>query len=85
MTGKEKCELLKNLRKVIADKNRIEYAPEPCNFEGDCPGFCHSCEAEADYLLRELKMKEAAGIPVQVSVEGFEALMVDVMRVKIYI
>ena len=77
MTGKEKCELLKTIRKNIADMNGIEYKPEPCTHEGDCPGFCPRCDQEAAYLMRELKKKEAAGSPIRIDTESigdFETL-----------
>ena len=47
MTGKEKCELLKAIRKNIAEMNGIEYYPEQCDHEGNCPGFCPRCDMEA--------------------------------------
>jgi len=78
MTGKEKCELLKTIRKNIADMNGIEYKPEPCTHEGDCPGFCPRCDQEAAYLMRELKKKEAAGSPIRIDTESigdFETLV----------
>ena len=78
MTGKEKCELLKTIRKNIADMNGIEYKPEPCTHEGDCPGFCPRCDQEAAYLMRELKKKEAAGSPIRIdteSIDDFETLV----------
>ena len=77
MTGKEKCELLKAIRKNIAEMNGIEYYPEQCNHKGKCPGFCPRCDKEASYLMMELKMKEAAGSPICIDTESlaqFEAL-----------
>ena len=77
MTGKEKCELLKTIRKNIAEMNGIEYDPEPCHHEGECPGFCPRCDADAAYLMRELKRKEAAGSPIRIDTESigdFETL-----------
>ena len=77
MTGKEKCELLKAIRKNIAEMNGIEYYPEQCDHEGNCPGFCPRCDMEASYLMMELKMKEAAGSPIRIDTESlaqFEAL-----------
>ena len=77
MTGKEKCELLKAIRKNIAEMNGIEYYPEQCDHEGNCPGFCPRCDQEASYLMRELKKKEAAGSPIRIDTESlaqFETL-----------
>ena len=78
MTGKEKCEMLKAIRKKIAEVNSIEYSTEPCNNEGDCPGFCPQCDLEAANLLDNLKKKEAEGLQIQVDtdiLENFETLV----------
>lgn len=78
MTGKEKCELLKTIRRKIAEMNGIDYYPEPCLHEGDCPGFCPHCDQEAAYLMAELKKKEAAGSPIRIdasSIGEFESLI----------
>lgn len=77
MTGKEKCELLKSIRKNIAEMNDIEYYPEQCDHEGNCPGFCPRCDMEASYLMKELRKKEAAGFPIRIDTESlaqFESL-----------
>lgn len=77
MTGKEKCELLKAIRKNIAEMNGIEYYPEQCDHEGNCPGFCPRCDMEASYLMKELRKKEAAGSPIRIDTESlaqFETL-----------
>ena len=73
MTGKEKCELLKSIRKNIAEMNDIEYYPEQCDHEG----FCPRCDMEASYLMKELRRKEAAGFPIRIDTESlaqFESL-----------
>lgn len=78
MTGKEKCELLKTIRKRIAEMNGIEYYPEQCDHVGNCPGFCPRCDMEASYLMKELKKMEAAGTPIRVDTESlgnFETLV----------
>ena len=77
MIGKEKCELLKSIRKNIAEMNGIEYYPEQCDHEGNCPGFCPRCDMEASYLMKELRKKEAAGFPIRIDTESlaqFESL-----------
>ena len=33
--GKEICETLKEIRQQIADKNKIEYSPSQCHFQGE--------------------------------------------------
>lgn len=55
--GKRKCEVLKDIRRKIAESEGIKYAPAKCNHEGDCPGTCPRCEAEVEYLEREIARK----------------------------
>lgn len=69
MTGKEKCEFLKNIRKKIADQNGIEYHPQECRNEGECPGFCPYCDTDADMLFTKLKLKEQQGEKVQIDTD----------------
>ena len=57
MTGKQKCELLKEIRKNMAKENGIPYEPRECHHEGYCTGTCPLCEKEATELLLELKLK----------------------------
>ena len=67
MTGKEKCELLKAMRKEIAEANGIVYLTSECTFQGDCPGFCPKCDAEARYLDSELNRLAKEGKDIKVS------------------
>lgn len=46
MTGKEKCELLRSIRKEIADRNGIIFEPSECNHRGDCSGTCPLCDSK---------------------------------------
>lgn len=55
--GKRKCEVLKDIRRKIAESEGIKYAPAECHHEGDCPGTCPRCEAEVQYLEREIARK----------------------------
>lgn len=73
MKGKDKCEMLKSIRKSIAEKNGISYESTPCNHEGNCLGFCPQCDREVEALMRELKKKEEAGCPIQIDVESLAA------------
>lgn len=61
MTGKEKCKLLKQIRKEIAESNGIVYLTSECTFEGECRGTCPKCDAEIRYLDNELQEKAARG------------------------
>lgn len=56
--GKKKCDLLKSIRKRIADENGIPYEPTSCSFTGECKGTCPKCEAELRYLDRELSVRK---------------------------
>lgn len=71
MKGKDKCELLKSIRKRLAEMNDIEYAPTPCDHEGECRGTCPRCDKEAEWLMEELRKKEEAGLPIQIDVDSF--------------
>ena len=61
MNGKNRCRILKDIRKRIADANGIEYAISECKFKGDCLGTCPKCESEVRYLERELEKRRSLG------------------------
>jgi len=62
MTGKEKCMLLRQIRKEIAETNGIVYITTDCTYEGDdCLGTCPKCDEEIAYLDAELNRKIADG------------------------
>ena len=58
MTGKEKCNYLKQLRNSIAKKNNIEYESEECKFKGNCKGTCPKCEVELKELTKKINDKK---------------------------
>ena len=72
MTGKEKCNCLKQLRKTIAELNGIEYHPRECDEEVCNCGTCSLCDQEAEQLLAALRKKEASGSPIRIDVESLE-------------
>lgn len=74
MTGKEKCEFLKGIRKRMAEANGIPYETRECSYEGDCLGTCPICEQEARELLAEIRLKEANGDPIQVDEDAIAML-----------
>ena len=74
MTGKEKCEFLKEIRKNMAKENGISYEPRECHHEGDCTGTCPLCEKEAAEVLAELKNKEKNGEKIQIDTEAIKVL-----------
>lgn len=62
MTGKEKCKLLRQIRKEIAETNGIVYITTDCTYDGDdCRGTCPKCDEEIAYLDAELNRKIADG------------------------
>lgn len=67
MTGKEKCKLLKQIRREIAESNNIVYLTSECHYEGECAGTCPKCDAEIRYLDGEIKKKILAGEEVTLS------------------
>lgn len=61
MTGWEKCEQLKKIRKAIADANDIPYEIEDCEHLSDCIGTCPKCDAEAEYINTALAYRAKSG------------------------
>lgn len=77
--GKEKCEILKALRKDIAAKNNIPFEPNVCTHQGECRGTCPACESEVKYLERMLSRIESTGKkPQLVGISACLAAMVPV-------
>ncbi|MBO4658187.1 MAG: energy transducer TonB [Prevotella sp.] len=64
--GKKICKTLKEVRMQVARANDIEYAPTECHHEGDCTGTCPKCEAEVQYLERQLNLRRQLGKAVAV-------------------
>lgn len=67
MKGKEKCDLLNEIRQKIADENDIDFHIEKCTFEGDCTGTCPKCESELEYLENELEKKQNSGETIKLT------------------
>ena len=81
MTGKDICEVLKRIRKNIAELNGIEYEPHECDHDGPCRGTCPYCDFEAADLMKELRRKEAHGSPIRIdaeSIENYEDLVAEI-------
>ena len=55
MTEKERCKLLRQIRKELAESNGIVYLTSECTHVGDCKGTCSACEAEIRYLDSEFQ------------------------------
>lgn len=52
--GKDKCELLKKIRRELALKNGIEMPERECDHEGGCSGTCQMCDYELSQLSSKL-------------------------------
>ena len=66
-SGKKTCKILKEIRQQIADRNDIEYITSECHFQGECKGTCPKCEAELQYLEKELSKRRQLGKAVVVA------------------
>ena len=73
--GKRTCEILKDVRRKVAQENNIPLAERECTHEGDCRGTCPYCEAEVRYLERELSKRRALGKAVTVAGIAVSAMM----------
>ncbi len=67
MTGKNKCKILKDIRRQIAEKNDIDLVIKECSFQGECKGTCPRCEAEVRFLEKELKKRTNLGKAVAIA------------------
>lgn len=61
MNGKDICNLLKQYRKELSEKNGIDYKIEDCSHGDECKGTCPFCERETDELYALLMEKENNG------------------------
>ncbi len=62
--GKAICEVLKQMRLLIAETNKIEYIPHECHHQGNCLGTCPLCDNELKLLTEELYAKKAQGFSI---------------------
>lgn len=65
--GRKICDVLKAVRKKIADMNGIAYEPRVCHFKGHCSGTCPACETERKYIESELSLRKRMGEAVCVT------------------
>ncbi len=59
MTVKERCLFHRELRRKLAEKNRIPVSAEDCGI-GECTGICDACRQEIQDLLTQLRKKREA-------------------------
>ena len=64
--GKSICNVLKTIRKQVADANEIKYEPRECHHEGECRGTCPACEAEVRYIEQQPNIRRQLGKAVVV-------------------
>ena len=67
MKGKDRCKILKDIRRRIAEENNIEFITSECKHKGDCLGTCPKCESELRYLEKELEARRRLGKTVTVA------------------
>ena len=67
MFGKKNCQILKEIRKKIAEENDIPYVTSECTHKGECSGTCPRCEQELRELERQLELRRRMGKAVAVS------------------
>lgn len=75
MTGKEKCELLKAMRREIAEANGIVYLSADCTNQDDCRGYCDKCDAEARFLDAELNRLAKEGKTLKVTGFAYRSVL----------
>ena len=67
MKGKDRCKILKDIRRKIAEENDIKFITSECKHKGDCLGTCPKCESELRYLEKELEARRRLGKTVTVA------------------
>ena len=73
--GREKCDQLRKIRKLIAEANDIAFEPAECHHTGPCKGTCPVCDAEIKYLDEQIQKKRARGEQVYLTgLSGDESL-----------
>lgn len=70
MTGKEKCNKLKEIRKDVANKIGIELNQTQCTYSGECTGTCPKCKAEEEKLNKALLTKAVAVAGISLVLSG---------------
>lgn len=62
LSGIEKCNLLRQIRKETCELNGLEYNESPCPCTNpSCSGTCPRCDAETQRISRLLKEKKNKG------------------------
>lgn len=62
MTGKTKCDLLREIRRKVCELNGLDYSEQDCpHAEGCRKGTCPACEAQLERINALLKDKRLSG------------------------
>jgi len=65
MTGKDKCNRLRELRRLICIENNIPFTEEECTSSGEgCKGTCPKCDQSLRFITMKLAERKRAGLPV---------------------
>lgn len=75
MNGREKCELINQIRQKIANKNNIDFVINDCPLEGNCFGRCQKSDSELHYLEEELEKRQNEGM--KLNLKGIFTLDLD--------
>ena len=65
--GRKVCNVLREIRRQIADRNDIEYTTSECPVVEECSGTCPKCESEVKYLENELHKQRLLGKAVAIA------------------
>ena len=75
MNGRQKCEIINQIRKKVADNNDIDFVIYDCTFEGECTGRCAKSDSELNYLEKELEKRQNEGL--KLNLKGVFTLDID--------
>ncbi len=65
MNGKDKCNRLRELRRLICIQNGIAFTEEECTSSGEgCKGTCPKCDQALRLIALRLAERKKAGLPV---------------------
>ena len=65
MNGKDKCNRLRELRRLICLQNGIPFTEEECPSSGEgCKGTCPKCDQALRFIAMKLAERKKAGLPV---------------------
>ena len=65
MNGKDKCNRLRELRRLICLQNDIPFTEEECTSSGEgCKGTCPKCDQALRFITMKLAERKKAGLPI---------------------